>query len=309
MKEHSSQKRAKILTVLFVVMLLLPAPLWLLLAPHLDTTNYENRTLAAFPQDTGVEEWPGAFEDWLNDHAPFRNQFMSLNGRLNWALGTLDSSDVLLGKEHWLFLKDVSDSKSISDYQGLTAYSEEELADFVNTLSTLRDRLAEHGTKMVVVIAPAKEGVYSQYMPDSIPVVSRPTRVQTLAERLSAADIPLVWPQQDLIDASAGQQVYYKYDTHWNETGAYLAVTQAEAFWAIPSRRWRTALSPSPRNRRHPPTWRTSAPCGRYAGTIPITAWMHPAPSRSAAPRTATGCAGREPVTKACSCSGTASAR
>ena len=37
MKEHSSQKRAKILTVLFVVMLLLPAPLWLLLAPHLDT--------------------------------------------------------------------------------------------------------------------------------------------------------------------------------------------------------------------------------------------------------------------------------
>ena len=140
MKEHSSQKRAKILTVLFVVMLLLPAPLWLLLAPHLDTTNYENRTLAAFPQDTGVEEWPGAFEDWLNDHAPFRNQFMSLNGRLNWALGTLDSSDVLLGKEHWLFLKDVSDSKSISDYQGLTAYSEEELADFVNTLSTLRDK-------------------------------------------------------------------------------------------------------------------------------------------------------------------------
>lgn len=50
MKEHSSQKRAKILTVLFVVMLLLPAPLWLLLAPHLDTTNYENRTLAAFPR-------------------------------------------------------------------------------------------------------------------------------------------------------------------------------------------------------------------------------------------------------------------
>lgn len=230
MKEQSSQKRGKLLAVLFMAVLLLPAPLWLLLGPMMDTTNHENRTLASFPAaDTGIEEWPGAFEDWLNDHAPFRNEFMSLNGRLNWAVGTLDSSDVLLGKEHWLFLKDVSDSKSISDYQGLTSYSEEELADFTATLSTLQERLAGYGTRLVVVIAPAKEGIYSRYMPDSIPVVSRPTRVQTLAERLSGAGIPLVWPQQDLLDLSAERQVYYKYDTHWNEVGAYLAVTQAEA--------------------------------------------------------------------------------
>lgn len=230
MKDQSSQKRGKIFAVLFVVMLLLPAPLWLMLAPVMDNANHENRTLASFPTaDTGIEDWPAAFEDWLNDHAPFRNAFMSLNGRLNWTVGTLDSSDVLLGKDHWLFLKDVSDSKSISDYQGLTAYTEAELADFTDTLSTLQNRLAEHGTRLVVVIAPAKEGIYSQYMPASIPVVSRPTRVQTLAARLIEAGVPLVWPQQDLIDLSAQRQVYYKYDTHWNEVGAYLAVTQAEA--------------------------------------------------------------------------------
>lgn len=229
MKNLSSQKRGRILAVLFVVMLLLPAPLWLLLAPVMDRENHENRTLASFPAtDTGIEEWPAAFEDWLNDHAPFRNEFMSLNGRLNWAVDTLDSSDVLLGKDHWLFLKDVSDSKSLSDYQGLTSYTETELADFTDTLTTLRNRLAEHGTRLVVVIAPAKEGVYSQYMPDSIPVVSRPTRVQALAGELIGAGVPLVWPQQDLIGLSAEQQVYYKYDTHWNEAGAYLAVTQAE---------------------------------------------------------------------------------
>lgn len=230
MKNLSSQKRGRILAVLFVAMLLLPAPLWLVLAPVMDRENHENRTLASFPTaDTGIEEWPAAFEEWLNDHAPFRNEFMSLNGQLNWMVGTLDSSDVLLGKEHWLFLKDVSDSKSISDYQGLTAYTEAELADFTDTLATLQSRLAEHGTRLVVVIAPAKEGVYSQYMPDSIPVVSRPTRVQTLAGHLSEAGIPLVRPQQDLMDLSAERQVYYRYDTHWNEVGAYLAVTQAEA--------------------------------------------------------------------------------
>lgn len=230
MKDQASQKRGRILAVLFVMMLLLPAPLWLLLAPVMDNANHENRTLASFPTtDTSIEEWPAAFEDWLNEHAPFRNEFMSLNGRLNWTVGTLDSSDVLLGKDHWLFLKNVSDSKSISDYQGLTAYTEAELADFTDTLSTLQNRLAEYGTRLVVVIAPAKEGVYSQYMPDSIPVVSRPTRVQALAGELIGAGVPLVWPQQTLIDLSAERQVYYKYDTHWNEVGAYQAVTQAEA--------------------------------------------------------------------------------
>ena len=99
MKDRSTW-RARLLTVLFLAVLLLPAPLWLLLAPYMDVTNYENRTLAAFPTDADVESWPAAFEEWLGDHAPFRNQFMALNGQLNWAVGTLDSGDVLLGKEN-----------------------------------------------------------------------------------------------------------------------------------------------------------------------------------------------------------------
>ena len=107
----------------FLAMLFLPGPLWLLLRGRLDTENHENRSLAAFPAGEAAvspQQWPSAFDAWLDDHAPFRNQFMSLNARVNWALGTLDSSDVLLGKRHWLFLHDVSDSQSLSDYQGLT---------------------------------------------------------------------------------------------------------------------------------------------------------------------------------------------
>ena len=232
MKDRSTW-RARLLTVLFLAVLLLPAPLWLLLAPYMDVANYENRTLAAFPTDADVESWPAAFEEWLGDHAPFRNQFMALNGQLNWAVGTLDSGDVLLGKDHWLFLKDSADSTSLSDYQGLTAYPAEELETFTQTLTQLRDRLAARGTSLAIVIAPAKEGVYSRYMPDTVPVVSRPTRVQTLADTLQQAGLPLAWPKQALIDRAAVQQVYYKYDTHWNEAGAYLAVTQVEALLGV----------------------------------------------------------------------------
>lgn len=213
----------------FAALLLLPGPLWLALRGHLDTQNHENRALTPFPAGQAavpLEEWPGAFDNWLGDHAPFRNQLMTLNARANWALGVLDSSDVLLGKDHWLFLRDVADSVSLSDYQGLTACSEEELAAFRDTLAALDTALAARGSRLAVLLAPAKEGVYSRYLPDSIPVVRRPTRVQALAGSLQDAGLPVVWPQQDLIEAASGRQVYYQYDTHWNEAGACLAAAR-----------------------------------------------------------------------------------
>ena len=58
----------------FALLLVGPGLLWPLARRLCDTTNYENRTLAAFPTlEAGVDGWPAAFEEWLGDHAPFRN--------------------------------------------------------------------------------------------------------------------------------------------------------------------------------------------------------------------------------------------
>ncbi len=216
------------LTAGFVALLAGPGLLWLGVNPFCDTTNHENRTLTSFPTaQTSIEQWPGQFEDWLEDHAPFRNGFLTLKAGADRLVGSLDSSNVLLGKEGWLFLQDVSDSKSISDYQGLTAYSQEEMAALAGTLEKLNQVLARKGSKLALIFAPAKEGVYSQYMPDSIPVVSRPTRVQALVEYLNQnTQVPVLFPLEELSTAGESTQVYYKYDTHWNDVGAWLAAQQ-----------------------------------------------------------------------------------
>lgn len=213
------------LTAGFAVLLAGPGLLWLGVNPFCDTTNYENRTLTAFPSaQTSIEQWPGQFEDWLEDHAPFRNGFLTLKAGADRLVGSLDSSNVLLGKEGWLFLQDVSDSKSVSDYQGLTAYSQEEMAALAGTLEKLNQTLTQKGSRLALIFAPAKEGVYSQYMPDSIPVVSRPTRVQALVEYLNEnTQVPVLFPLEELAQAGKQFQVYYKYDTHWNDPGAWLA--------------------------------------------------------------------------------------
>lgn len=208
----------------FAALLAGPCLLWPLVRGRCDTTNYENRTLAAFPTaDTGVRAWPAAFEEWLGDHAPFRNQFLTLKSGADRMVGTLDSTNVLLGREGWMFLKDVSDSKSLSDYQGLTAYSAGETAAMAEALTALNDVLAAKGSRLVLLFAPAKEGVYSRYMPDSVPVVSRPTRVGALAGALGETGVPVLFPLEELQAAALERQVYYKYDTHWNEAGAWLA--------------------------------------------------------------------------------------
>ena len=216
------------LTARFVALLAGPGLLWLGVNPFCDTTNYENRTLTSFPTaQTSIEQWPGQFEDWLEDHAPFRNGFLTLKAGADRLVGSLDSSNVLLGKEGWLFLQDVSDSKSLSDYQGLTSYSQEEMAALAGTLEKLNQVLAQKGSRLALIFAPAKEGVYSQYMPDSIPVVSRPTRVQALVEYLNQnTQVPVLFPLEELNTAGAQTQVYYKYDTHWNDVGAWLAAQQ-----------------------------------------------------------------------------------
>ncbi len=213
----------------FFALLILPYPLWALLSPYLDTTNYENRSYASFPtlQTTSIPAFPAAIESWIEDNAPFRNQLMSYNAALNWHLGTLDSADVLRGKQDWLFLKDSADSNSLSDYQGLTCYSEAEQAEILSAIQTLSDTLADYDCKLAVLLAPAKEGVYHRYMPDSI-VVTGPTRVETLvnyhADGLADQEnTALIWPKEALQDLATRQTVYYKYDTHWNEVGGWLA--------------------------------------------------------------------------------------
>lgn len=212
----------------FAALLVGPGLLWLGLKPLCDTTNYENRTLAAFPTaETGLTQWPAQFEDWLEDHAPFRNGFLTLKAGADRLVGSLDSSNVLLGKEGWLFLQDVADSRSISDYQGLTAYTPEEMAALADKVQRLADALAQRGSRLALLFAPAKEGVYRQFMPDIIPVVARPTRVQALTDYLQQnTDVPVLFPLEALQTAGQTTQVYYKYDTHWNDVGAWLAAQQ-----------------------------------------------------------------------------------
>ncbi len=215
---------------ILVLLLALPIPAFALLKDHVDTENYENRTLASAPVlslDT-IGTFPSDFENYFSDHLPFRNQLIYVNSLLEYRVLKQSSSDsVIVGKEGWLFYQgaQVNDEDPIGDYQGTNLYSQEELQIIAENMQTAADTLAAEGREFVVMITPNKEGVYSEYMPDAYGNHTDYGRMMQVADYLrSNTTVPVVVAYEDIkaYKQEHSEQLYFKYDTHWNNLGAYL---------------------------------------------------------------------------------------
>ena len=213
----------RIFIAVFLGITLLMYPVYRLTFNVWDHTNYENRnyTTAEDVKNAPLAEKSGVIDSFINDNAPFKNELTSFNARINLKIfGTVQSSEVLLGSEGWLFHKNAHDSQAIDDYQGLNPYSEEQLAQITAKLVQLEDILAQKGVELKVIIPPNKEQVYSRYMPHNIPVLAT-GRVQLMAEYINAnSSVELIYPLNEYRTMSESENVYYKYDTHWNNLGA-----------------------------------------------------------------------------------------
>lgn len=185
--------------------------------------NYENRNFvtAEDVKQASFTEKSGMIDSFVNDTVPFKNELTAFNSAINLKLfGTVQNDKVLLGKDGWLFHKNVDDSKSIDDYQGLDHYTQEELQSITEKLVKLDNILAEKGVEFKFIIPPNKEQVYSRYMPENIPVVNI-SKTQQLADYVNAnSDVCLVYPAEYFRSLSETEHIYYKYDTHWNNLGA-----------------------------------------------------------------------------------------
>ncbi len=224
---------------LFTVVLLLPVLFFGVFRSHFDTNNYENRTLAQFPVlgeyidgvPVTIQTFPGMFDSWFNDHLPFRNQLLTLNGRLDYeVLGTSSSESVIVGKDGWLFYKgaQVNDEDPIGDYQGTDLFTEEELQTIAANMMQAKADVEARGARFVVFLCPNKERVYSEYMPDAYGEPATQNRLQQVMEYLQQnTDVTVVGAYDDLMaykQEHPEDPIYYKYDTHWNNVGAYVGV-------------------------------------------------------------------------------------
>ena len=218
-----------VILILFLCFLIMPNIIYRIFYDSFDHTNYENRTLASKPilVLTNINEYPKKYEEYFNDYLPFRNELVKLKN-LNdiFVFKNIISDRVLLGKAKWLFLKNVN---SIGKYMGIERYyfTEEELEIAKNNLIHFRDELKKKNIDFILMVCPDKQFIYSEYMPDYIKRKSTKNDTDIFVEYIkNNTDIKVVYPKEELLKYKDKYQLYYKYDTHWNNLGAYIGYSE-----------------------------------------------------------------------------------
>ncbi len=205
----------------FMFLLFAPMPLFLLLREHLDTNDYEKRNKAPRPAISlaSAGDLPDAFSSYFNDRLPFRNELIGLNSRIDYYIfGDSPSDRVIFGKDGWFFYT----GAAVETSTGKTMLSNDELRSITSNLTEAKEYFDAHGIEFYVFIAPNKETVYRNMLPDYYPIVSDISVGRQLTDYLKAnTDISVIWPYDDIMDISREHYTYCHLDTHWNNAGSY----------------------------------------------------------------------------------------
>ena len=151
---------------------------------------------------------------WFSDHFFLRQELISLNNRVSAILFQTSGEDsVILGKDGWLYF-----DSTLDDYTGQNPMSDKELSAAAHNLEMMVAYCKAQDKDFLFIIAPNKNSLYPQFMPD-YGIVSTEHDAQKLLSRLNST------PVIDLFSAYANEDeiLYFKTDSHWNSKGAALA--------------------------------------------------------------------------------------
>jgi hypothetical protein len=183
----------------------------------------EKRRPAPPPPWRFSRHFPGKFDAYFGDRFGFRSKLVQLcNCYRVLGLGLSTCPYVVLGKHGWLF---VDSDASIDDHAGKSPFSDEELEAWRRIVEERRDWLAQRGIASLLVVAPNKESIYPEFVPDDRGPAGRTRLDQLLAYLQSRSDAAVLDLRPALLAAKASENgnIYQRRDTHWNDRGAFAA--------------------------------------------------------------------------------------
>ncbi len=161
------------------------------------------------------ENYLADLSSWINDRFFLRQEMITLDNVVTaQGFGTSGEKKVIVGKDGWLFFEDTLD-----DYTGTAPLSQRELFGVVKNIQLMNEYCQLNGRDFAFVIAPNKNSVYGEFMPDyGVKFDYRD------AGKIMAALKQLGVKTPDIFEAigSKPEQLYFKHDSHWNTKGAAL---------------------------------------------------------------------------------------
>ena len=224
-----TKKKAVMWIVVFLIIIISPPVIYFFLGRYVDAENYENRNAALKPTLSidNYSVFSKEYEEYYNDAIPFRNQLITLSNSIDYYLFGQSSNDkVIIGKEGWLLYCNKEDFNPLEQSLGYWKFSDEQLKCIADNLESTRRVLESQGIEFVLFIAPNKETIYADKVPDYYDVADSYTSTDQLIDYLKEnTNIRLVYPKDKLEEIKRGKEdflLYHKLDTHWNYAGAYV---------------------------------------------------------------------------------------
>lgn len=221
--------KALLWITIFIIIIASPSCTYFFLGKYVDSENYENRNSTSKPTLTSenYELFPKEYDAYFNDNIPFRNQLIRLNSSIDYFLfHQSPNKNVVIGKDGWLFYCDNTDANPVEQSLGYWHFTEEQLHNIAENLTSIQKALNSHGIEFVLFIAPNKETIYKEYLPDYYNIKNLYTSTDQLVDYLhEQTTIRVIYPKKELLTTKEEQTniiLYHKLDTHWNSAGAYI---------------------------------------------------------------------------------------
>ena len=157
-------------------------------------------------------------DGYYNDHFAFRQEMATLDEVLTTKLAfTSNNDNVIYGKKGWLYY-----GETLNEYRGVGVLSDRAIFNAATSIRLMQEYCESLGCKFVFTVAPVKASLYPEYLPDNIIKVSSVNNLSKLVNAMDKQKINYV-NLHDLF-AKDDRILYHKWDTHWNNEGAALAM-------------------------------------------------------------------------------------
>ncbi len=195
---------------------------------HWDQTSEvnEKRVLTTFPRlnpgFAGARNFIAGLEAYYNDRFGFRRRliYWEQNWKRSW-FGESPSYNVIIGQRGWLFYKA---NQSTGDFQETMLFTDKQLQEWQSLLESRRDWLARQGINYIFVIAPDKQTIYPENLPEGMTKVGLVTKLdQFVAYMRANSSVEVLDLRPALLQAKTSGQTYLYTDSHWNQFGAFTA--------------------------------------------------------------------------------------
>jgi len=226
MKRRSKDKRSNAHLAIagaFLVALLL-SPLQGLFGFAQEDWQAENRRLASIPENQGaislIVNHRSDLADYVTDHFGLRRTLVRWHHRAKlWLFGKSPVPRLIVGDGSWLYR---GEHDPLDDLRAMTPLPEDLFETWHRSIRDVAEWLEERGIPLLVVIAPSKQTIYPEHLPEGVRSFDESSRVDEMLARF-AEQGPL-----DVVDlrpavraAKQTQRTFDMTDTHWNDVGAH----------------------------------------------------------------------------------------